>query len=181
MRHCALRWWLFKVIMLYLPGSCAYGIPCCRHLRTPILTIFKKKIRSLDHLGPNAGEPWVLNNPFWPNSVMIGTEEFWYDFFHSYVICEIQTQSNEGAILMDLQIDVFPDFRTFAMLHLMMINDNLAQVLTQFVNSVQGRWGTKTSQPKLRYYVLRSKVSFLFWFLISDAIEKKTWQTVVCP
>ena len=40
---------------------------------------------------------------------------------------------------MDLQIDVFPDFRTFAMLHLMMINDNLAQVLTQFVNSVQGR------------------------------------------
>ena len=45
---------------------------------------------------------------------MIGTEEFWYDFFHSYVICEIQTQSNEGAILMDLQIDVFPDFRTFA-------------------------------------------------------------------
>ena len=181
MRHCALRWWLFKVIMLYLPGSGAYGIPCCRHLRTLILTIFKKKIRSLDHLGPNAGEPWVLNNPFWPNSVMIGTEEFWYDFFHSYVICEIQTQSNEGAILMDLQIDVFPDFRTFAMLHLMMINDNLAQVLTQFVNSVQGRWGTKTSQPKLRYYVLRSKVSFLFWFLISDAIEKKTWQTVVCP
>ena len=77
----ALRWWLFKVIMLYLPGSCAYGIPCCRHLRTLILTIFKKKIRSLDHLGPNAGEPWVLNNPFWPNSVMIGTEEFWYDFF----------------------------------------------------------------------------------------------------
>ena len=59
--------------------------------------------------------------------------------FFSYVICEIQTQSNEGAILMDLQIDVFPDFRTFAMLHLMMINDNLAQVLTQFVNSVQGR------------------------------------------
>ena len=55
------------------------------------------------------------------------------------MICEIQTQSNEGAILMDLQIDVFPDFRTFAMLHLMMINDNLAQVLTQFVNSVQGR------------------------------------------